>query len=139
LEYHKTILSQIQERFKLSEYQKKFYLAITVLQDNIIDSHLEDLLSSKNEINSDSNQESLSDEILEGNLERHLKKIILNSEIVEELIDEFLLNKNWKQNIKNYFMNDMFSSIYHFRVELLMKYNVEEFMVESDKGHFIDV
>jgi hypothetical protein len=130
------IFSHIHQRFTQSEYQKKFSLALTVLKDNLIESNLDYLLKESlrqyevtREISDFKNEE----------LDRKIKKLLINVEAVEDLINDFLLKRDWRTNYKNFWYNDTFGSIYQYRIELINKYNVQEFVVKSYDDTNLDV
>ncbi len=44
-----------------------------------------------------------------------------------------------KSNIINFYNNDTFGSVYQLRIEMLLRYNVEEYNVKSFDNFNIDV
>jgi hypothetical protein len=130
------IFSHIHQRFTQSEYQKNFSLALTVLKDNLIESNLDYLL--KESLRQYEVTREFSD-FKNEELDRKIKKLLINVEAVEDLINDFLLKRDWRTNYKNFWYNDTFGSIYQYRIELINKYNVQEFVVKSYDDTNLDV
>jgi hypothetical protein len=130
------ISKTIHQKFKSSSYQEKFSLSLTLLHDNLNDSGLdlilEDCLMDLEKLNN-------FHDFRDSSLDKHIKKIILNAEVVEDYILEFLMKKDWKHNIINFIWNDSFASLSQLRVELMMMYNVDEFTIETKDKKVLDM
>jgi hypothetical protein len=72
-------------------------------------------------------------------LNKKIKKLLLNVEAIEDLIKDFLLKRDWRTNYKNFWYNDTFGSIYQYRIELINKYNAQEYVVKSFDDTNLDV
>jgi hypothetical protein len=137
INYYINIYSKIQQRYKnQSDYQKKFALALTLLRDNINDSEIELIL---NEAHEDVRKSNSFIDIKDTNLDRHINKILLNATIVEDYIIDALCKRGFKDNIKNFWYNDIFASIEQFRIDLILNYNVDEYYLETKDNRKIDM
>ncbi len=65
------------------------------------------------------------------NLENHYKKILLNTNTVIDLLDDFLMKKGICSKIKNFFFNDCFGTMDQYKTELLIKFHVEEMNIKT--------
>jgi len=69
-------------------------------------------------------------ELQDSDLANHYRKILQNSENVIDLLDDFLLNnKGFCLNIKNFLFNNSFGDMEHYKAEIMVKYNTEEFNI----------
>jgi hypothetical protein len=73
------------------------------------------------------------------NLDRHLKKISLNSDILEDYINDFLLKKDWRRNIKNFWYNDTFGSLEQSRLEMDSRFLLEEYSIKLYDSKFLEM
>lgn len=71
-------------------------------------------------------------EIRSYDLNIHLENIKKNIEQLEEFIQEFLLQKGFYKNIKNFLFNDAFGSLLHLKIELQSRYKCEEYKINID-------
>jgi len=68
-------------------------------------------------------------EFQDSDLTNHYKKILLNSDIVLDQVDDFLLNKGLFSNVKHFLYNDSFGTSEHYKADLMTKHSVDEFSI----------
>lgn len=121
---------------KESKYQQSFALCLTMLSDNLHDSGLD--LTIEDVVNEYENYNNYIN-IKEESLDRHLKKILLNANIVEEQLNDYLCKKNLRSNVKNFLKNDSFGSLNQYRAELVINYNTEQITLDTKDKNKIDL
>ncbi len=110
-----------------SNYQKKFILILSDFRACIEESNLFEILE---DVLQDVSLGLRPTEIRDINLDIHLKKICLNLNVLEDYIYDFLLKKDWRQNIKNFWYNDTFGSLEQSRLEMNSSFILEEYSVK---------
>ena len=60
-------------------------------------------------------------------LQNHFTKLITVINVIDESIQGYLMKKGWISKFYNFLFNDSFASYHKFKIDILNKYNCEEF------------
>jgi len=75
-------------------------------------------------------------EIRGDTLDISLRRIIVNIEKVEEILNDFQLKGSNFANFKNAIMNDTFGSLKQFKIEMENRFNCKEIKIMTQDGKF---
>jgi hypothetical protein len=122
------ISNQINQKYIISPYQKAFSLNLHMLKLTIEESKLLKLIIATMKEIERGNYLEIRNNVLDG----QIKKIVMNIEKVEEILEEFLLKKGILNKCKNAIRNDSFGSLYQFKIELLSRFKCDEIKINTD-------
>ena len=77
-------------------------------------------------------------EIRGDTLDISLRRIIVNIEKVEQILNDFQLRGSNFRNLKNALMNDTFGSLKQFKIELQNRFNCTELKINTKDNKSID-
>jgi len=139
IKYYINVYENIKIKFKkLSKNQTRFLSSLRSFSESVEASGINYIIQEAYEnIN---NFEDDFDDLKTPNLDRHLTKIVSNVDSIEIIMNEYLFKKSWGENVKNFWINDIFGSVEQMRIEMYMNYDIEEYLIQTkDKKYSIEV
>jgi hypothetical protein len=139
IKYYTNVYENIKIKFKkLSKNQTRFLSSLRLFSECLEVSGINYIIQEAFEnIN---NFEDDFDDLKTPNLDRHLTKIIFNVDSIEIILNEYLFKKSLGENVKNFWINDIFGSVEQMRIEMYMNFDIEEYSIQTkDKKNSIEV